>query len=110
MFANDDDLWSILNKAGDAVSERLWRFPVWKEHTELLKDPGGQSDYINHVAKVGESCTAAAFLKLFVDDGVKWGHVDCGGVSMTTKANRWLPRGGTGQPSSLTGVGAHKCA
>ena len=46
--------------------------------------------------QVGESCTAAAFLQLFIEDGVQWLHVDFGGVSMTSKASRWLPKGGTG--------------
>ena len=73
-FANDDALYSQLQQSGERVSERLWRFPVWKEHRELLKNTEGYSDWKNYVGKVGESCTAAAFLELFIDDGVKWAH------------------------------------
>ena len=95
-FANDDLLYSQLASSGNNVSERLWRFPVWPEHTEMLKNTEGYSDWKNYVGKVGESCTAAAFLQLYIDDGVKWGHIDCGGMHMTTKRTKWLPAYGTG--------------
>ena len=95
-FANDDTLYGQLQSAGERVSERLWRFPVWKEHREMLKNVEGYSDWRNFVGKVGESCTAAAFLELFIDDGVRWAHVDFGGMQMTLKRTKWLPQGGTG--------------
>ena len=86
-FANDDALYNQLQSAGERVSERLWRFPVWKEHRELLKNVEGYSDWKNYVGKVGESCTAAAFLELFIDPDVKWAHVDFGGMHMTSKVS-----------------------
>ena len=93
-FANDDALYGQLQTSGERVSERLWRFPVWKEHRDLLKNTEGYSDWKNFVGKIGESCTAAAFLELFIDDGVKWAHVDFGGDEYDVEtdqvvATRW---------------------
>ena len=95
-FTNDDTLYTQLQHSGTQVSEHLWRFPVLPQHTAMLRNAEGYSDWRNFVGKVGESCTAAAFLQLYVDDGVRWGHIDCGGMAMTTKRTKWLPLGGTG--------------
>ena len=44
----------------------------------------------------GCASQAAAFLKRFVMDGVKWSHIDIAGPAMTSKARGHVPAGATG--------------
>jgi leucyl aminopeptidase len=44
----------------------------------------------------GGACTAAAFLKAFIDDNVKWAHVDIAGPAMFSTDRGYVPKGGTG--------------
>lgn len=46
--------------------------------------------------KGGGSCTAAAFLEKFVEDGVAWAHIDIAGPAMTSANRGHTPKGGTG--------------
>ena len=64
-FSNDDRLWQQFDAAGSRVSERLWRFPVWPEHTEQLRNTDGHSDWKNHVGKVRDAaaCTGIVWLQ-----------------------------------------------
>ena len=44
----------------------------------------------------GGSITAAQFIKRFVDDGVRWAHLDIAGVVWTSKPNSLWDKGATG--------------
>jgi leucyl aminopeptidase len=42
------------------------------------------------------SIAAAQFLKRYIQDGVKWAHLDIAGVTWANKAKPIVPKGGTG--------------
>ena len=93
LFTNDSELGQSLYNSGEFVEEPLWELPVTGNHTDLLK-----GDYFNYKSSGGKpgSSTAAAFLHLFVDEGVHWAHIDIAGPGMSPKESGCTPKGGTG--------------
>ncbi|MBV9463797.1 MAG: leucyl aminopeptidase [Verrucomicrobiae bacterium] len=93
LLGNDAKLLQALQKAGDRVGERLWPMPLFAEFEEKVKSDVG---YVKNTAgREGGTCTAAAFLKAFVDDGVPWAHLDIAGTAWTTKDEGHRPKGAT---------------
>ncbi len=79
MFTESDDLASELTASGLNAGERVWRLPLGPEYDKLLKSKF--ADMRNIGGRAAGSITAAQFLKRFVDDGVKWAHLDIAGVA-----------------------------
>ncbi len=94
-FVNDDELWSQMDSAGAGVGEKLWRMPldeVWKKDVE-----GNITDVQNMSKSKGAgSCTAAGFLSHFIDEGVKWAHMDIAGTAWIKVDKDITPKYGTG--------------
>ncbi len=94
-FANDDQIWTQMDKAGAAVDEKLWRMPldeVWK------KDVEGTITDVQNMSKTkgAGSCTAAGFLSHFIDEGMKWAHMDIAGTAWIKSDKDVTPKYGTG--------------
>ena len=91
LFANDDALAAALADAGAAVSDPLWRMPLWQPYREMLKSDLAD---INNAGSGGfaGSITAALFLERFIADGIAWAHLDTFAWSPTARPGR--PRGG----------------
>jgi leucyl aminopeptidase len=91
LFANDDALAETLLASGTAVSDPLWRMPLWKPYDEMLvsdvADLGNISD-----APFAGSVTAALFLQRFVPEGTLWAHLDTFAWRPAAKPGR--PKGG----------------
>ena len=79
LFTNDDDLAAELTAAGVVEGERVWRMPLGSEYDALLKSKF--ADMRNIGGRAAGSITAAQFLKRFINDGVKWAHIDIAGVA-----------------------------
>jgi len=79
LFTNDDDLSTQLTAAGLVEGERVWRLPLGEEYDSLLKSKF--ADMRNIGGRAAGSITAAQFLKRFINDGVKWAHLDIAGVA-----------------------------
>jgi len=95
LFTNDNKLRDDLLQSGDKVFERTWSLPLYPEYSEELK--GAQSDLKNiGKGRWGGACTAAAFLKEFIENSVKWAHIDIAGPAMTSEKRGHIPKGGTG--------------
>lgn len=96
-FANDDDLWEKLKQASDNTGEKFWRMPLdeayRKEVESQVADLKNMGD-----SSYGGSCTAAAFLEHFIQNDVKWAHIDIAGTAWWTKDKPTTPKGGTGFP------------
>ena len=82
LFSNDDETAEkLLDKCGNKFNERVWRMPLSDKKAELLK--GGVSDLINTSKNAnGSAIESAEYLKYFVEDGVKWVHLDIAGVTL----------------------------
>ena len=94
LFANDDALAEALTKAGQTVGEKLWRFPLSDAYDKLLDSP--IADMKNIGPRFAGSITAAQFIKRFVDEGVKWAHLDIAGMVWSDKPGATWDKGATG--------------
>jgi leucyl aminopeptidase len=94
LFSPDDDLAAQLTAAGTASGDRTWRMPLAESFDRLIDSP--IADMKNVGPREGGSITAAQFIKRFVDDGVKWAHVDMAGKAWSEKPSDTYDKGATG--------------
>ena len=94
LFANDDDLAQQLLAAGSAVEEKLWRMPMGDAYNKMIDSP--IADMKNIGPREAGSITAAQFIARFVDEGVKWAHLDIAGMVWASKPATLWEKGATG--------------
>jgi leucyl aminopeptidase len=94
LFANDDGLADELLAAGKASGDLLWRFPLSDTYNKLIDSP--IADMKNVGPRGAGSITAAQFIKRFVDEGVKWAHLDIAGMVWADKPGANHDKGATG--------------
>ena len=94
LFSNDDGLAEKLSAAGKAAGDPLWRFPLGVAYDKLIDSP--IADIKNVGPREGGSITAAQFLQRFVNDGVKWAHLDIAGMVWASKPGAVWDKGATG--------------
>jgi leucyl aminopeptidase len=88
-FTNDETLAGQIEAAATAVSDPLWRMPLWKGYAEALdSDVADLKNDPDGWAQAG-SVTAALFLQRFAPSG-PWAHFD---------VMAWNPRGRSGWPA-----------
>jgi len=76
IFANDDGLADLLDVAGAAAGEPLWRMPLVEDYEDRLESKIADAD--NAGGGPG-AITAALFLQHFAGD-VPWAHLDIASV------------------------------
>ena len=94
LFTPDDKLAGQLLAAGDATGDKLWRMPLHESFDRLIDSP--IADMKNVGPREGGSITAAQFIQRFVDEGVKWAHLDIAGMAWSEKASTTADKGATG--------------
>lgn len=94
IFSNDDGLAHDLIAAGQAVGDPLWRFPLSAAYDKLIDSP--IADMKNIGPRYAGSITAAQFLKRFIEEGVKWAHLDIAGMVWADKPGGTWEKGATG--------------
>ena len=88
VFANDDAYYQEFEEAMKAADEKGWRLPMDDEYLEKLQS--NSADFKNGPMTFGgEASGAACLLNEFVEDGIKWIHLD---IAATAKT----PDGATG--------------
>jgi leucyl aminopeptidase len=93
VFSNDDGLAGDLLAAGTATGDKLWRMPIGDAYDQLINSP--IADIKNVGPREGGSITAAQFLQRFVEDGVKWAHLDIAGTVWSDKPGTTYDKGAT---------------
>ncbi|KAI6101506.1 cytosol aminopeptidase family, catalytic domain-containing protein [Pisolithus croceorrhizus] len=105
IFTMSDELWEQLHAAGEAEYDRFWRMPLDEDYGPQIYS--SNADLCNTGGKPAGACTAALFLKSFVDgiepkDGseprVQWAHVDIAGTMEFTRPIPYQGKGMTGRP------------
>jgi leucyl aminopeptidase len=99
MFSNDDGLAGALTAAGKASGDLLWRLPMGEAYNKIMDS--AVADMKNSASREGGSITAACFLERFVDEGVKWAHLDIAGMVWADKASHLYDKGATGYGVAL---------
>jgi leucyl aminopeptidase len=94
IFSNDDGLANDLIAAGQSVGDPLWRFPLSPAYDKLIDSP--IADMKNIGPRYAGSITAAQFLKRFIEEGVKWAHLDIAGMVWADKPGGTWDKGATG--------------
>ncbi|WDI33053.1 leucyl aminopeptidase family protein [Hyphococcus flavus] len=93
-YCDDEGLVSALERAGTAVSDPVWRMPLWRNYETMLSS---QIADVNHISggSFAGSITAALFLKKFADGAGAWMHFDI--YAWRPKALPGRPAGGEAQ-------------
>ena len=95
LFSNNYGMVDTLVLSGEETTEPVWPLPVTADHEHKMK--GLMSDLVNCTPdRYAGACTAAAFLKHFVNKDVQWAHLDIAGPGIGTKATKTNPAGAPG--------------
>ena len=94
LFSNNEELASELQKAADESGDKLWRMPLAEPFDRLIDSP--IADMKNVGPREGGSITAAQFIQRFIENGVKWAHIDMAGKAWSDKASSTYEKGATG--------------
>ncbi len=94
LFSNDEELAAKLQAAGAESGDKVWRMPLAESFDRLIDSP--IADMKNVGPREGGSITAAQFIQRFVENGVKWAHVDMAGKAWSDKAGSTYDKGATG--------------
>ena len=94
LFCNDDALADDLLDAGKAVTDPMWRMPLFAGYRRLLDSKVADINNAPGVA-FGGAITAALYLKEFVPDDVPWAHFDMMAWNNSSRPGR--PEGGEAQ-------------
>ncbi len=94
LFSNNDELSSELLKAAGESGDKLWRMPLAEPFDRLIDSP--IADMKNVGPREGGSITAAQFIQRFVENGVRWAHVDMAGKAWSDKPSSTYEKGATG--------------
>ncbi|MBL6617097.1 MAG: leucyl aminopeptidase family protein [Reyranella sp.] len=94
LFCNDDALADDLLDAGKAVTDPMWRMPLFAGYRRLLDSKVADINNAPGVA-FGGAITAALYLKEFVPDDVPWAHFDMMAWNNASRPGR--PEGGEAQ-------------
>ncbi|KAI0256218.1 cytosol aminopeptidase family, catalytic domain-containing protein [Lactifluus subvellereus] len=106
VFSTSDSLWEELHAAGEAEYDRFWRMPLDEDYGPQIHS--SNADLCNTGGRPAGSCTAALFLKAFVDGiepeagedeaRLRWAHIDIAGTMDATRPTPYLEKGMTGRP------------
>ena len=94
LFSNNEELATQLLKVGEESGDKLWRMPLAESFDRMIDSP--IADVKNVGPREGGSITAAQFIQRFVDEGVRWAHVDMAGKAWSDKAGTTYDKGATG--------------
>jgi leucyl aminopeptidase len=94
LFSNNEELASALLKAADESGDKLWRMPLAEPFDRLIDSP--IADMKNVGPREGGSITAAQFIQRFIENGVRWAHIDMAGKAWADKPSSTYEKGATG--------------
>ncbi|KII93026.1 hypothetical protein PLICRDRAFT_35203 [Plicaturopsis crispa FD-325 SS-3] len=105
VFSTSDSLWHELEAAGLAEHDRFWRMPLDSEYGPQIHS--SNADLCNTGGRPGGACTAALFLREFVEgiepaeEGeepeVRWAHIDIAAME-SSRTTAYQEKGMTGRP------------
>ena len=94
LFSNNDELAAQLQQVGEASGDKLWRMPLAEPFDRLIDSP--IADMKNVGPREGGSITAAQFIQRYVENGVRWAHIDMAGKAWSDKPANTYDKGATG--------------
>ncbi len=89
MMTNDDRVAALLEQAGVASGELVWRMPLWKVYFKQMDSTLADMKNAAH-GRRGGMLTAAQFLLQFVG-GKPWVHLDIAPTAYTDEQQKYIP-------------------
>jgi leucyl aminopeptidase len=93
-LSTDDELARLLEDAGAATGEAIWRLPLHRDYEENLKSDIADVSNVSAEKNSG-TIMGGMFLKKFVKT-VKWAHIDIAGTARNSKPRGYRPKNATG--------------
>ncbi len=94
LFGNDNRLLERVRKAGLVSGEEMFDFPIYEGYRARVKSHF--ADLKNISFKGPAAITSAMFLEEFVEEGVKWAHLDIAAMGTQNGEGTYKARGATG--------------
>ena len=91
MFSNDDGFADSCSRPARRAATSCGGMPMGEAYDKMIDSP--IADMKNVGPREGGSITAARFLQRFVEEGVKWAHLDIAGMAWSDKAEPPLRQG-----------------
>ncbi|KAI0348988.1 hypothetical protein OH77DRAFT_1526004 [Trametes cingulata] len=112
-LAHSDSLWAEQHAAGEREYDRFnWRMPLDEEYGPQIHP--SHADLCNTGGKRAGCCTAALFLKSFVEgveraDGadepaIRWAHLDISQLMEASRSTAYQEKGVTGRPGTRASI------
>ncbi len=100
LWCDNDKLRDRVDSAAEATGERVWRLPLHREYTDMMKS--SVADLVNsNPNRKAHPIQGAAFLQEFVSRDIPWAHIDIAGVWDVESPTGPFPKGATGYGSRL---------
>lgn len=93
-LATDDGLGKLLEEAGAATGEMIWRLPFVKDYEDNMKSDIADLCNMSSERNAG-TIMGGIFLKNFAGGG-KWAHLDIASTARATKQRGYRPKEATG--------------
>jgi len=95
MWCDDDGLRAKVEEAAAATGEAMWRMPHHPKYNEMMKS--SIADILNSApVREAHPIQGAAFLSYFVEEGMRWVHLDIAGVHAAKSDSEFMCAGPTG--------------
>lgn len=91
LFSNRDDLAEEMMAAGRAVSDPLWRLPLWPGYRNEIEGKTADLSNVGGGPYAG-AIVAGLFLERFVTPATPWAHIDMMAWNLSSRPGR--PEGG----------------
>ena len=83
IMGNNEELIEKIIETGKTTGEKFWQLPMWQEYRDNMDSD--IADMKNTGTRYGGASAAGMFLKEFVNDEVKWVHLDIAGTAFLEK-------------------------
>ena len=94
LWSNDESVTEQIVGVAEAAGERVWPMPQPRDYWTLIESD--IADMRNSSSsRYGSAMAATLLLEEFVDDR-PWAHLDIAGPAFMSKAEHYIPKGGTG--------------
>ncbi len=94
VFGNDRSWVEKVVLSAESAGERMWAMPLPDDHDYMIESDVADMKNIS-TGRYGGAITAALILSKFVGE-VPWVHIDVAGPAYMTKADHYIPKGGSG--------------
>lgn len=95
IFSNDDNFAQTLYTSGQATGDKVWQLPCTAEYDSHIKSAIADMKNVGKGRTAG-SISAAKFLEQYVEEGVKWIHIDVAAMVWENAGKPLSPKGATG--------------